>query len=88
MQGDDIVHPLEESDTGYLSYMLRMWLRRDSNGERVWCASLQEPGSHQVESFEDISAMFAFIESRLEAQAYGYSTQKDMDEFKGATGEE
>ena len=33
---------------GYLSYMLRMWLRRDSNGEPVWSASLQEPGSHRT----------------------------------------
>jgi hypothetical protein len=82
------MHPPEESDTGYLSYMLRMWLRRDSNGERAWCASLQEPGSRQTENFGDISSLFAFIESRLDAQAHGQLGQKGQDEIKGAADDE
>jgi hypothetical protein len=59
------VHPQEEFDSGYLSYMLRMWRRRDSNGERVWCASLEEPGSRHTESFGEIGALFAFLQRRL-----------------------
>jgi hypothetical protein len=82
------VHPLDESDTGYLSFMLRMWLRRDSKGERVWCASLQEPGSRHTENFGDMASLFAFIESRLDAQAHGQSGQNGQDELKGATGDE
>ncbi len=55
----------EDPETRYLSYMLRMWRRRDGAGQPVWCASLEEPGSHQTASFGDMRAMFAFLQSRL-----------------------
>jgi len=56
----------EESDTDYVSYMLRMWSRWDSKGKHVWCASLQEPGSRHTESFGDVDAMFSFLQSRID----------------------
>jgi len=59
------VQPQGDADRVYLSYMLRMWCRRDSNGELVWCASLEEPGSRHTESFGDIGALFAFLHRRL-----------------------
>ena len=59
------MHSQKKSETGYLSYMLRMWRKRDSNGKAVWCASLEEPGSRHTESFEDTSVMFAFLQSKL-----------------------
>jgi len=65
------VHPQEDSDSGYLSYMLRMWCRRDHKGEPVWCASLEEPGSRHTESFGDINAMFAFLQRRLAGEMRG-----------------
>ena len=55
----------EDLDPNYLSYMLRMWRARDSNGRQVWCASLEEPGSHHTESFGDTEAMFTFLQGRL-----------------------
>lgn len=78
------MHPLEESDTGYLSYMLRMWLKRDREGERAWCASLQEPGSRHIENFGDISLMFSFLQDRLDAEMRGRAGQKGEDELQGA----
>jgi hypothetical protein len=73
-----IMHSQESSDTAYLSYMLRMWLKRDGNGELVWCASLEEPGSRHTESFGDIGTMFSFIQSRLEIEMNSESTQPDQ----------
>ena len=82
------MHPQEELDTRYLSYMLRMWLRRDSKGDLLWCASLQEPGSRDTESFKDISALFSFLQSRLEGEMDGHHGQKDKDELEGVESEE
>ncbi len=55
----------QDRETRYLSYMLRMWQTRDSQGQPVWCASLEEPSSHQTARFGDVCAMFAFLQSRL-----------------------
>jgi len=55
-----------------------MWLKRDGNGELVWCASLEEPGSRHTESFGDIGAMFSFIQSRLEIEMNSEATQQDQ----------
>ncbi len=52
-------------DTRYLSYMLRMWRTWDDEGQPVWCASLEAPGSHEMASFGDICSMFAFLQGRL-----------------------
>ena len=59
------MHPQRESETGYVSYMLRMWRKIDGEGKAVWCASLEEPGSHHTESFGDTGAMFTFLQSQL-----------------------
>lgn len=55
----------QDGDTRYLSYMLRMWCTRDSKGQPLWRASLEEPGSHQTASFGDVRSMVAFLQSRL-----------------------
>jgi hypothetical protein len=54
-----------EYENGYVSYMLRMWRKKDSKGKQVWCASLEEPGSRITESFEDTNAMFAYLLTKL-----------------------
>jgi hypothetical protein len=56
----------EELDPHYLSYMLRMWRKRDENGQPVWHASLEAPGSHHTENFGDTGALFSYLWSRLE----------------------
>jgi hypothetical protein len=55
----------QDHNTNYQSYMLRMWGKRDGNGKQVWTASLEEPGSHHIMSFEDPNALFAFLLSKL-----------------------
>ena len=55
----------DKSDAGYVSYMLRVWSKRDGQGRQVWCASLQEPGSFRTENFEDTEAMFAYLQRKL-----------------------
>jgi hypothetical protein len=57
-----------------------MWLRRDSKGERVWSASLQEPGSRNTENFGDIDAMFSFLQSRLDAEIHEGTEQKGAND--------
>jgi len=65
------MHPQQESDTGYVSYMLRMWSKRDGNGKQMWCASLEEPGSRHTERFEDANAMFAYLRRKLGTEESG-----------------
>lgn len=45
--------------------MLRLWRKKDGNGKTVWCASLQESGSRNTESFGEMSALFAFLQNRV-----------------------
>ena len=54
----------EEPNSSYVAYLLRMWRKKDGSGKPVWCASLQEPGSGNIESFGDMSALFAVLQSR------------------------
>ena len=68
----------EDSDTDYLSYMLRLWRIRDGNGKEVWCASLEEPGSHQIQSFGDADGMFAFLQSQLGNERPGEHIQQEQ----------
>ena len=72
------MHSQDKNDTDYMSYMLRMWRKRDRNGKQVWCASLEEPGSRQTESFEDAHAMFAFLLSKLDIEAPGQHAQQEQ----------
>jgi hypothetical protein len=66
-----------KTDTEYMSYMLRMWRKRDGNGKQMWCASLEEPGSRHAESFEDANAMFAFLLRKLGITDPGELAQPD-----------
>ena len=58
----------ESLDPHYVSYMLRMWRKRDENGRPMWCASLEEPGSHRMEGFADSDALFSFLQRRLNGE--------------------
>ena len=55
----------------YLSYLLRLWRKRDDQGRPVWCASLEEPGSHQTVRFRDVRALFAFLRTQLRSATPG-----------------
>jgi hypothetical protein len=49
----------------YLSYLLRLWRKTDGQGQPVWCASLETPGSHQTARFRDLPTLFAFLQTQL-----------------------
>ena len=68
----------DDLDTRYLSYMLRMWRTRDGQGQPVWCASLEEPGSHQTASFGDMCSMFAFLQRQLGLAPPGGCTREEL----------
>jgi len=67
----------DDPDTHYQSYMLRMWRKRDGAGQPVWCASLEEPGSHETASFADVRTMCAFLQSRLGLVPQGAPAPKE-----------
>jgi hypothetical protein len=69
------MHSQNKSDTGYMSYMLRLWRKRDGNGKAVWCASLEEPGSRHTEIFDDANAMFAFLQRQMGIDEIGEISQ-------------
>ena len=73
----------KDRDTRYLAYMLRMWRTRDSKGQPLWCASLEEPCSHQTASFGDVRSMFAFLQSRLAVEQNREPAQEEP--FAGST---
>jgi hypothetical protein len=72
------MNPQEDPETLYLSYMLRMWRSRDSNGQQVWCASLEEPGSRHIESFGNADSLFAFLQSQLGSEKHGELAQQEQ----------
>ena len=78
----------DDLDTGYLSYMLRIWRKRDGQGQLVWCASLEEPGSHQMASFGDLRDMCAFLQSRVGLAPQGEpARQEPREESRGRDGD-
>ena len=58
-------NPPDDSEPRYLSYLLRLWRKRDDQGRPVSCASLEEPGSHHTVRFKDLTALFAFLQTQL-----------------------
>jgi hypothetical protein len=61
----------EDREPLYLSYLLRLWRKRDDQGRSVWCASLEEPGSHQTVRFRDVPALFDFLRTQLGSATRG-----------------
>ena len=51
---------MTEEQTKYKSYLLRLW-QTDSEGQQVWQASLEHPGSGERRGFADLEALFDFL---------------------------
>ena len=68
----------DDGEPRYLSYLLRLWRKRDDQGQPVWCASLEEPGSHQKVRFRDLPTLFAFLQTQLGGAAPGGLAQEDQ----------
>jgi hypothetical protein len=67
----------DDRDPGYRSYMLRMWRTRDGQGQPVWCASLEAPGSHETARFGDMRALVAFLQRQLGLAPPGGCTREE-----------
>jgi hypothetical protein len=52
-----------EARRGYLSYLLRLW-QASVDGELVWRASLESPGTRERFSFTDPGSLFAFLNAQ------------------------
>lgn len=63
----------KDVNSGYLAYLLRMWRKKDGSGKPIWCASLQEPGSGNIETFGEMSALFAFLQGRTGIEIPGFA---------------
>lgn len=44
----------------YQSFLLRIWINRAENSED-WCASLEEPDTHQIHKFDRPSDLFEYL---------------------------
>ncbi len=60
--------------------MLRMWRKRDGKGKSVWCASLEEPGSHHTETFTSLRTLYSFLDSRLGIEQQGIAQQEQPEQ--------
>jgi hypothetical protein len=50
--------------TRYFSYLLRLWETSD-DGEPVWRASLESPGSGQRRGFANLQDLFNFLHEQM-----------------------
>jgi hypothetical protein len=54
----------------YLSYLLRLWQTSDE-GEQVWQASLETPGTGERRGFGSIADLFDFLQDQTESKDEG-----------------
>jgi len=50
-------------DKGYRSYLLRLWQTSD-DGELIWRASLETPGTRKQYGFANLKDLFDFLEAQ------------------------
>ncbi len=54
---------MSEAPPRYLAYMLRIW-QANSDGRRIWRASLESPHTGERQGFADLKSLFAFLDER------------------------
>jgi hypothetical protein len=59
----------------YLSYLLRLWQTSD-DGEQVWRASLESPGTGERQGFASIEDLIVFLRDRTKA---GVEDSNELD---------
>jgi hypothetical protein len=52
----------------YLSYLLRLW-QTDDQGQPVWRASLEYPGTRERQGFADLDELFKFLQTQTLSRA-------------------
>jgi hypothetical protein len=58
---------MAKQQQGYLSYLLRLW-QTSSDGEHIWRASLETPGSGERRGFASLRELFDFLEAQTAIQ--------------------
>jgi len=59
----------------YFSYLLRIWFRRTLPGQ--WMASLEEPHTHQIITFDSLTALNAYLENLTSKAGIELPEQKE-----------
>ena len=66
-----------QEDQRYLSYMLRLW-QTSSDGEQIWRASLESPGTGERQGFAGLKDLFDYLEAQID-QPPLYTPEVDPD---------
>ena len=68
---------VEEQRRRYTSYLLRLW-QAESQGELVWRASLESPGTGERQGFAGLKDLFDYLEAQID-QPPLYTPEVDPD---------
>ena len=67
--------------TQYLSYLLRLW-QVSSDGEQVWRASSESPGTGERRGFANVECLFTFLQEKTQEVGERKGQAKDTAELK------
>ena len=70
----------------YLSFLLRIW-EVERNGETIWRASLECPGSRERFGFESLEKLFEFLLSQTELKTVIIEKERTISADKPGTAE-
>ena len=79
---------MNQDPVPYMAYMLRLWLENDRKSVRngqthaVWCASLEDPHTQEMQFFADLDALFDFLarETKRRELPEGVSQNTNINE--------
>ncbi len=66
-------------DKRYLSYLLRLW-ETDDDGDLIWRASLETPGSRERLGFANLNDLFDFLRDQTASPSSENSQARSPDE--------
>lgn len=69
-------------DKGYLSYLLRLW-QTDDDGELIWRASLETPGTRKRYGFASLNDLFDFLQAQTAPPSSQNGQARSRDEEQG-----
>jgi hypothetical protein len=72
-----------EEERRYLSFMLRLW-QTSSDGEQIWRASLECPGTGERRGFAGLKNLFDYLEEQIE-ESPAYMPKYGPDSKSGGT---
>lgn len=69
---------MTEEQARYKSYLLRLW-QTDSEGQQVWQASLEHPGSGERRGFASLEALFEFLRSQTGSETISFKLRAGIE---------